>query len=87
MSKGTGAEQSLKQAHRTASKKVSRLINEGKYELNETNARKGMNLISKTGSISDDVARKLDTSMTDADTKAEDSAYASIMNDAHNNIM
>lgn len=59
-------------AHQTASKKVSRLINEGGYKLDNTKMREAVRFIHKMGSVPDDEVRKMMNDLENMDIRRDD---------------
>lgn len=52
-------------ANQTASKKISRLINEGGYKLDNAKMREAVRFIHKMGSVPDDEGRKMMSDLSD----------------------
>lgn len=52
-------------AHQTASKKISRRINEGGYKLDNAKMREAVRFIHKMGSVPDDEVRKMMYDLSD----------------------
>lgn len=59
-------------AHQTASKKISRMVNEGGYKLDNNKMREAVRFIHKMGSVPDDEVRKMMNDLTDESIRKED---------------
>lgn len=59
-------------AHQTASKKKSRLVNEGGYKLDGTKMREAVRFIHKMGSVPDEEVRRMMADLSDEGLRKED---------------